>query len=620
MANLITLTGDYGYDAYKISGISSTNIDATAAHWIVANMGANINLYPVSVRDSSNVVLSGGTITGEVPLNIDWQDAYINSAAVYARNVDGILIKDWTISQTWDAIRIRGTDADDFTIDNVRITNVRDDAVENDDGLSGTISNSLFDGVFVGISLGDSGTSNQTDNVVTLDHDLIRMESFLYKGEMTHQSIFKMTAGVSPGLNIHDCVLAIEDVNHAGQGRLKIAWDTMVSASNNYFLNLSDTPLPADYPRPPKGFTILQGAAARAFWTAAKSDWIAEHNGQNVPVKDIVGTSAANTLMGTSNGETISGLGGNDTLGGASGNDTLMGGDGNDLLTGGAGNDRLDGGAGNDTASYTGTTAALVNLAVAGAQNTGFGTDTLARIENITSGSGNDKLAGDGLANRLSAGSGNDALTGGMGSDTLDGGTGSDTAVFSGATAAYVNLNLTAAQNTGYGADTLVSIENITSGTGLDSLIGNASANRLSSGSGNDTLIGGAGNDTLFGGTGNDSLNGGAGADQFVFNTTPNSLTNVDRISGFTHATDHLVFDDAVFATLHSKSGNAYDTLLASQFHVGTSAADSSDHLIYNQSTGRLYYDADGRGGASQILLAILTGNPVLSASDMLII
>ena len=276
MTDLITLEGDYGYEAFKISGISSTEIDASEAHWIVANIGDELNRYPFSVRDSSDIIMTGGTIDGEVPLDLDWEDAYVNSAAVYSRNVDDVVIQDWTISQAWDAIRVRGDDGDEFTIDHVWLTDVRDDAVENDDGLNGTISNSLFDGVFVGLSLGDSGTTDQTDNLVTLDNVLIRMKSFEYKGELTHQSIFKVIDNISPALSIHDCVSAIEDVDHAGQGRLEIAWDSVVSSSNNYFLNLSDDPLPDDYLMPPDGFTVLQGQEARDFWESARDDWLAE--------------------------------------------------------------------------------------------------------------------------------------------------------------------------------------------------------------------------------------------------------------------------------------------------------------------------------------------------------
>lgn len=348
MANVITLTGNYGYQEYQIDGLTAATIDASNAQWIVANIGTQTNLYPVSVRDSGNIIIMGGTIVGEVPLDMDWADAYVNSAALYFRDVTHVLVEDWTISQAWDAIRFAGAATDTFTVDNTWLVNVRDDGIENDNGMSGTISNSLFDGVFVGISTADSDTGDQTSNLVTLDNVLIRMESFNYQGEFTHQSIFKVEEGKSPGLSIHDSVFAIEDVNHHGTSRLAIAWNSVVSASNNYFLNLSDTPLPADYPKPPAGFTILQGAAARAYWESARADWIAVHNGTGGLGATITGAATSEALTGTAKGERMDGMLGNDVVSGMAGSDKLYGQKGTDTLRGGIGDDLLNGGRGND--------------------------------------------------------------------------------------------------------------------------------------------------------------------------------------------------------------------------------------------------------------------------------
>ncbi len=350
MTQVITLSGDYNYEPWKIDGITNTEIDASHAEWNLANIGAQLNLYPVSVRDSGSVILTGGTIHGEVSLTLDWQDAYVNSAAVYTRDVQNILIQDWTVSRAWDAIRFSGSASDVFTVDNVWLSDVRDDGIENDNGMSGTVSNSLFDGVFVGISLADSDTGDQTGNLVTMDNVLIRMESYLYQGEVTHQSIFKVEEGKSPGLSLHDCVFAIEDVNHHGTDRLAIAWDSVVSSSNNYFLNLSDTPLPDDYPMPPAGFTILQGAEARAYWADARNVWIAEHYGTlgTNGADDLTGTSDANVIIGYNGNDLMAGVGGADKVLGQGGQDTVYGGAGADTINGGGGDDLLFGGVGAD--------------------------------------------------------------------------------------------------------------------------------------------------------------------------------------------------------------------------------------------------------------------------------
>jgi serralysin len=48
----------------------------------------------------------------------------------------------------------------------------------------------------------------------------------------------------------------------------------------------------------------------------------------------------------------------------------------------------------------------------------------------------------------------------------------------------------------------------------------------------------------------------------------------------------------------------------ATAFHAGTAAADAADRIIYDQATGRIFYDADGLGGAAQVLFAQLDSKP----------
>ena len=86
-------------------------------------------------------------------------------------------------------------------------------------------------------------------------------------------------------------------------------------------------------------------------------------------------------------------------------------------------------------------------------------------------------------------------------------------------------------------------------------------------------------------------LTGNAGADTFVFNAAL-VATNIDTLTDFAAGSDRLWLDDAIFTAL-----NGQTTVSASQFSAGagvSSAADADDYLLYNTSTGALYYDADG--------------------------
>src|SRR5262249_13986554 len=108
-----------------------------------------------------------------------------------------------------------------------------------------------------------------------------------------------------------------------------------------------------------------------------------------------------------------------------------------------------------------------------------------------------------------------------LGSARAPGGAGADTASYAGETDnMIIDLGAGTARR-GLAAnpveDTLATIENVTGGSGNDSITGNNAANVLIGGAGNDAILAGNGNDIIVGGLDDDIMNGGAGADNFVF-------------------------------------------------------------------------------------------------------
>lgn len=397
----ITLEGDYGYTGYRVKDLPpGTVFDAENATWIQDNDDSDgvSNPYPFQVYNTPGAVLDGGTILGETDMTSAWRTVYDrgNSAAVRVQDSLNAVFRDWRIIDTWDAIRISG-DSAGFLIEDVWVSRTRDDAVENDDVVSGTIRDSLFDEVFSGISLGDSNMPDGSDNVVTLDGVLLRSASYLYKGEITHGSPIKIAKNddLTPSLRIFNTVFAIEDVNHFGQERLQKAWEKTIESSGNYFLNLSDKPLPGDYPMPPSGWTVLQGQEARDYWQEAREEWIARHGGDGAPpVTDedsappatddgqidvpnspppvvdeeqpdaggdpstgtdgqqpppvdnatfdgtkYIGSNDDDLIIGNAGDNYIDGKNGDDTIKGGAGDDTIRGNEGADILWGGDGKD-----------------------------------------------------------------------------------------------------------------------------------------------------------------------------------------------------------------------------------------------------------------------------------------
>ena len=130
----------------------------------------------------------------------------------------------------------------------------------------------------------------------------------------------------------------------------------------------------------------------------------------------------------------------------------------------------------------------------------------------------------------------------------------------------------------------------------------------------NDYLLGGSGNDILRGLQGNDTLVGGAGNDTFVFNTATNALTNVDTLVEFnaggnvSPTVDKIALDPVVFAAL--AAGTAAVDSGEFRASAGGNAAETDDFILYDTTTGSLFYDADGNttGGIDKVLFAKVTG------------
>ena len=240
----------------------------------------------------------------------------------------------------------------------------------------------------------------------------------------------------------------------------------------------------------------------------------------------LVGMLGNDTLIGSALVDTLWGGVGDDILQGGAGVDVLNGGDGNDTLQGGTGSDTIDGGGlncqtipltqpaspnapvpattscttaasaksttvgvnpGVNTLDYsdrsTTVTVDLTNLSstamVTGATGekdvVAFASGTTApySVQYLRGGSGDDTLTGDGLANIIWGGAGNDIIAGGGGNDAIYGEAGNDT-------------------------------------------IHGDSATTLPTGqvAGDDFISGGPGTNTLFGDAGNDLIDNTAGTAQ----------------------------------------------------------------------------------------------------------
>ncbi|UFZ02671.1 S8 family serine peptidase [Bradyrhizobium ontarionense] len=165
-----------------------------------------------------------------------------------------------------------------------------------------------------------------------------------------------------------------------------------------------------------------------------------------------------------------------------------------------------------------------------------------------------------------------------------------------------------------FAADT--AIENAVTGDGNDVITGNQLDNKLCGMRGNDMLIGGDGSDTLSGGAGSDVLEGDQGADHFLFDRALDATANLDIIVDFSHHEDTIWLDSSIFAGLD------LGTLSIDVFYVvGQGSLTALDRILYDASTGALFFDADGSGSAAAVQFARLSDAPSdLSADDIAVV
>lgn len=271
-----------------------------------------------------------------------------------------------------------------------------------------------------------------------------------------------------------------------------------------------------------------------------------------------IGFGGNDSLSGTDQADVLNGMAGNDSLFGFGGNDVLFGGTGNDFMAGNLGNDEyyVDS-VGDSVIEHPNEGIDRITASISfSLEATGPGSP-LEVEELLLGGTANINGTGNHLDNYIVGNSGRNELRGGRGHD------------------------------------------------------------RLLGGAGEDRLIGGDGNDTLTGNAGPDKLTGGAGADRFYF-TEPTD--GVDQITDFNrHQGDKILLSSDTFAVrvFTPRSANQSEIPLDSKlFHLGSEAQNSNHRLIYDQSNGKLFYDADGKGGMAKVLLAKFDNNPSLSAGD----
>lgn len=370
-------------------------------------------------------------------------------------------------------------------------------------------------------------------------------------------------------------------------------------------------------------------------------------------VENLIGTDKNDVLRGDAQANGFYGGNGTDSLYGGGGNDRLYGGAGNDSFYGGAGADAFYGGTGNDQVSYADATSGLtLNLGTGFTDGAAKG-DSFDSIEivlgtnfadvmhgddgaNILIGmGGGDVLIGKGGNDHLIGGDGTDILDGGDGDDRLSagesnavsdyyvGGKGNDWIDYSGSSGPITVSLTTGVTALGAAGDSITQIENI-AGSHFSDTLQAAKNGRAYGNGGDDIIVDSTGTEVLRGGNGLDTLSDGVGDGDTIKDVFfLEKGMGADTVIGFTKDVDQFWLSKHQFGELGANAQGKFGAGRLVNDSDGNGVANATENyaqLIFDTSTKKLYYDADGLGAKNAVHIATVDAVNTLAASDFLVV
>ena len=367
--------------------------------------------------------------------------------------------------------------------------------------------------------------------------------------------------------------------------------------------------------------TLIGGLGDDAFVVEQAGDGVFERTGQG---NDRVLSSVSFALAAGQEIETLqllvsTGRANLDLTGNEFAN-RLRGNIGDNVLNGGAGADSLFGRSGGDIYLVDDALDRVFEVSGEGVDrvfaSTSYTLEAGQEIEAlqllVSTGRANLSLTGNEFAQSMVGNIGANVLNGAGGADVMTGRDGNDTYLVD-------TLGDRIVEAASEGVDRVFASTSYTLEAGqeieaLQLLVSTGRANlSLTGNEFAQSMVGNIGANVLDGRGGADVLTGRGGADSFVF-ATALGAGNVDRIADFA-AEDTVQLAQSVFAAL------APGQLAESAFkNLDAGGADADDRILYKQSTGELFYDADGSGGGAAVTFAVLDNKAALTAGDVLVV
>jgi hypothetical protein len=223
--------------------------------------------YAVELVGKERVCLSGGTFIGTWPPDTSWSKMHGTAAVIV--DAPRATVEDITVHGYGDSIRLE-QQAGHFVVRRVNLSFSRDDCIENDALLGGTVSQSLLDGCYNAFSARSFHNEPSGDqNVWTIRSSLVRLQPMprTYKDEKPipgTAGFFKWDKN-GPRLVLEDNVFRADQ--KAGPVGLGLPPGKLKSCSGNTMVWLGKGPYPDHLP---SCFKITRD---KSVWDRAVASW-----------------------------------------------------------------------------------------------------------------------------------------------------------------------------------------------------------------------------------------------------------------------------------------------------------------------------------------------------------
>jgi len=236
--------------------------------------------YPVLFgkgRAGTNLCVLGGHVIGQQPRNLTYQAVYsrYNGDGLWVQGQGSYLVHGFRAENVEDGISLQGGDGDFAQVSGAYLSYVRDDCVENDHIIGGRVSDSLFDGCFMGISERPDADARPSrapaGETFTLDRVLLRIApqpNERASDGAGNGQLFKWSPDANR-LVLRNSVFLIEE--EPIRGRTPLAFPAGTTAENVTLVWLGA----GAYPGPlPGGVTVVRD---RSVWETARARWLVDH-------------------------------------------------------------------------------------------------------------------------------------------------------------------------------------------------------------------------------------------------------------------------------------------------------------------------------------------------------